>query len=469
MDKSEIFLFSFLMFFMLTLIPNFVDAYAVQLTFTYYMKNYPFYVWGGIGILAFSALAFGGISYYLKEKFPMIMKEEKLYFGISAVFLLVSYYLTFTTTSLSIFPYIEMNTFEYTLISILLLAPIVSLSALLLIDVAKFIKNRLISKDSAPAGGGLLASAFSLGCPTCGSILYSMIGISGGLSVLPFKGLEFKIISLALLLYGVNALYQRLAHLNPKELKLKTGEEKRVLSIFEAKAQPILLLLLALSLPVLAFNQMQLFEIDSSLSPSPTVGSSGSFVKVSKGTGNLKDVDVYSLSSTPQTVSAVFPELAGATTEDEVLSILYPTGTPSYSDAVGGITYDDPVTSMEYLARYYFVVKEDIRKNNPDVWNRYLKLAAAPRGISCEFCCGVGPQGIDSQGNLRCGCKHNIALQALTLSLMSQTDLSDAEILREVMKWKTLFFPRNMVSLGVELAGKDPSQIKSLPGMVGGC
>jgi hypothetical protein len=52
---------------------------------------------------------------------------------------------------------------------------------------------------------------------------------------------------------------------------------------------------------------------------------------------------------------------------------------------------------------------------------------------------------------------------------MKYTDYSDAEVLREVMRWKSIFFPRDMVGLAMKVAGTDPSQLKSLPGMVGGC
>ena len=89
--------------------------------------------------------------------------------------------------------------------------------------------------------------------------------------------------------------------------------------------------------------------------------------------------------------------------------------------------------------------------------------------MSCEYCCGVGPIGIDSRGNSRCGCQHNPALLSIGLWLTANTDYSDGEILREVMRWKTLFFPQKMVEQGMSLAGADAQTIANLPGMVGGC
>jgi hypothetical protein len=52
---------------------------------------------------------------------------------------------------------------------------------------------------------------------------------------------------------------------------------------------------------------------------------------------------------------------------------------------------------------------------------------------------------------------------------MKNTDYSDGEILREAMKWKALWFPKNMIELGMTVAGGDTSALANLPGMVGGC
>ncbi len=228
---------------------------------------------------------------------------------------------------------------------------------------------------------------------------------------------------------------------------------------------------IALTAILIIFNQIQLAAISSSLDSLTGAASKGSFLSIfGKGKGpDLSKVDVYSITSTAMAIATLFPELKDIKNEQDAIAIMIPTGTPEYSEALGGISFDDPVTSMEYLAKLYYNLKPEIKEKNPEVWQRYLKLAVAPTGISCEFCCGVGPQGIDSKGELRCGCQHNPAVQALTMGLMKDTDYSDAEVLREVMKWRTMFYPKNMVSLAMEVAGTDPSQLKDLPGMVGGC
>tara|TARA_Y100000310_G_scaffold238535_1_gene241944 strand:+ start:12755 stop:13495 length:741 start_codon:yes stop_codon:yes gene_type:complete len=237
------------------------------------------------------------------------------------------------------------------------------------------------------------------------------------------------------------------------------------------KLENFIVIALIITAILIIFNQVQLAAISSSFSSLTGSASKGSIflgLGGKKGT-DLSKVDVSEITSTAMALASLFPELNNINNEQDAISIMIPTGAPEYSEALGGITFDDPVNSMEYLAKWYYALKQEIQQNDPQTWQRYLNLAAAPTGISCEFCCGVGPQGITADGNLKCGCKHNPAIQALALGLMQNTDYSDAEILREAMKWKTMWFPRNMVGLAMDVAGTDPSQLKSLPGMVGGC
>ncbi|MAE42809.1 hypothetical protein CMO93_03485 [Candidatus Woesearchaeota archaeon] len=218
---------------------------------------------------------------------------------------------------------------------------------------------------------------------------------------------------------------------------------------------------------LILFNQVQLSAISSSFDSLTGAASKGSIFL--GNSADLAGVDVTQITSTAMAIATLFPELNGINNEQDAITLMIPTGTPEYSEALGGITFDDPVTSMEYLAKWYNTINSEIKENDPETWQRYLNLAAAPRGISCEFCCGLNAQGITAEGKMMCGCKHQPALLAVTIGLMKNTDYTDAQVLREAMKWKTIWFPRNMVGLAMEVAGTDPSQLKELPGMVGGC
>src|SRR3989344_2757578 len=179
---------------------------------------------------------------------------------------------------------------------------------------------------------------------------------------------------------------------------------------------------------LIIFNQFAINSLASS------VGTKSSFFSSDV---DLDDVNINEIKSTQQAVALLFP-VNEIKTQEDAIRIMIPTGTPDYGDAMG-VTFDDPVTSLSKLEKAYPVLKQEL-KQDQELWQRYLNLAAKPTGISCEFCCGIGAQGIDAKGELRCGCSHNPAVHTVTMWLMKNTEYSDAEILREVMKWKTIFF-----------------------------
>lgn len=249
----------------------------------------------------------------------------------------------------------------------------------------------------------------------------------------------------------------------------REGKVKNDGPLFGSKSKEnFLALAMVLAGILIIFNQVQVSSISGTFNGLVGAATSGGTIPLG-GSVSLEGVDVNSVTSTPMAVATVFPELQGMRDENEILNFMIPTGTPEYSEALGGITFDDPVSSMEYLAKWYPSLKQEVKTQHPDLWERYLNLAAAPRGVSCEYCCGVGPQAVDKEGNLMCGCQHAPALQSIALGLMLNTNYSDAQVLREVMRWKTIFFPQNMVGVAMQVAGTDPSQLKDLPGMVGGC
>ena len=235
----------------------------------------------------------------------------------------------------------------------------------------------------------------------------------------------------------------------------------------ENKIENIFMFAIMLAAVLLIFNQVQISAISEAFGGESV---SGAFTySGSSGSVELSSVDVTTITSTPMAVASVFPELNGMKDSNEIMNFMVPSGTPEYSEVMGGITFDDPVSSMEYLAKWFRSLSQEVRANDMDTWKRYVAMASEPRGVSCEYCCGLGATGADKNGNSVCGCKHNPALLGLTLGLMKNTDYTDAEVLREVMKWKTMFFPKNMVEVAMQVAGTDPSELQELPGMVGGC
>jgi hypothetical protein len=121
-------------------------------------------------------------------------------------------------------------------------------------------------------------------------------------------------------------------------------------------------------------------------------------------------------------------------------SEIIPTGTPAVYGKEIGVSYNDVSPSDPRLAdatiakltRY-----EDMELTDEQM-ERYIKVAVS---ISCEYCCGA-KSIIFENGERACGCAHSYAMRGLAKYLITEhPEMSDAEILSELGKWKVLFFP----------------------------
>ncbi len=234
----------------------------------------------------------------------------------------------------------------------------------------------------------------------------------------------------------------------------------------QTKVSPLLIILVIAAAALVVFNQFQLSQVAKQLHVPSSIGKFIQNTPLLTSNSDLRNVQLEPAQSTANTLRQVF-DLKDKN-GDEVMSLMFPTGTPEYGAALG-VSFDDPVNSLAVLSRMLPQIKSQVQTDNPEAFQRYINLASQPYGVSCEYCCGVGPAGANKKGDSLCGCQHNPALLALTLYLTANTDYSDAQILHEVMLWKTLFFPKNMIELGTKVAGGDSAVLTKLPGMVGGC
>ncbi|MBI2574269.1 hypothetical protein HYV82_00090 [Candidatus Woesearchaeota archaeon] len=170
--------------------------------------------------------------------------------------------------------------------------------------------------------------------------------------------------------------------------------------------------------------------------------------------------------------SSTFKVKSGGDVVQNVIDAIIPKGTPAYGEELG-VSFDEPVTSLEILAR--------------------LERKVVGTKISCEFCCGA-PSVIDGSGRNLCGCSHAASFQGLSKYLIKNhpDEWTDEQILAELTKWKALYYPKNMVEKGIaavenglaltpavlndrdllkKLKTGDTSKIGTadLPTMVGGC
>lgn len=122
---------------------------------------------------------------------------------------------------------------------------------------------------------------------------------------------------------------------------------------------------------------------------------------------------------------------------------------------------------------------------------RYLNITGK---ISCEFCCTVKAL-TNKDGSPTCDCDHAKALRGLASYLIRNhgSEFSDDEILRELARWKGVYFPKEMIGklireiesrtysadinailMGIQLPQYDfknnnQQNIENIPDMVGGC
>ncbi len=177
-------------------------------------------------------------------------------------------------------------------------------------------------------------------------------------------------------------------------------------------------------------------------------------------------------------------KLSGDTVQDAIKAVI-PTGTPEYGAELS-VSFDEPIASLDILSKLDKQVPTTSLTEGEK--SRYININLK---ISCEFCCGA-LSVIDSSGRDACGCAHAVSFRGLSKYLIKNhpNEWTDEEILLELTKWKSLYFPKNMVEKAVaalengmeltpavlndrdllkKISAGDTSKIGELPTMVGGC
>lgn len=166
-------------------------------------------------------------------------------------------------------------------------------------------------------------------------------------------------------------------------------------------------------------------------------------------------------------------------------SSVMPQGIPEIYGSELGVSYDDispydqqkadaAIRKLGYL--------DDATPLDENELKRYISIVSK---ISCEYCCGA-ESIIFSNGQAACGCAHSYAMRGLAKYLITEHpgEFTDDQVLEELGKWKTLFFPGQMEAKAQILAEKGIElnyinlasnkyrgieQGASGSGMVGGC
>lgn len=166
---------------------------------------------------------------------------------------------------------------------------------------------------------------------------------------------------------------------------------------------------------------------------------------------------------------------SGETNTEALFAEVIPRGVPQGYGNELGVSFESPVESLETLrlldgdlypnGKYKFEQLMDSQKQ------RYIQIG---QSISCEFCCGA-QYIVAKDGKPACGCAHSAAMRGLAMHLLSnnENEYSNEQILLELTKWKTMFFPKQMLQKAIDLKAANgeitPSALNQLPEMVGGC
>lgn len=124
---------------------------------------------------------------------------------------------------------------------------------------------------------------------------------------------------------------------------------------------------------------------------------------------------------------------------------MIPKGTPAVYGEELGVSYNDVTAATPQKAdstiKKLGALDEKIFLSDKDK-QRYITIASE---ISCEYCCGA-QSIINKNGDAACGCAHSYAMRGLAKHLIKNhsSKYTDDEILEELGKWKTLFFPAQL-------------------------
>ncbi len=225
---------------------------------------------------------------------------------------------------------------------------------------------------------------------------------------------------------------------------MKENNEINSLSTKENKSNiaKINLFLIIAIFGVLLFNQFQLSGVNKADITGATIGTSSPTSASSSDTINL----------------------------EAALKEITPRGIPDVYGGELGVSYDDVVKSMSILNQYDDLDGPEGRGSkkivlSSEMQQRYNKVTSM---IGCEFCCGAQTLTTKS-GEPACGCAHSGAMRGLAKYLLQKyPEISDEQILNELVKWKTLFFPKDMAQKYLASKGVKVSTT-SLPSQVGGC
>lgn len=379
--------------------------------------------------------------------------------GISLITGYVSYWLFYKTTTIPTFlenvkngdfgdySYAYGITYLATTLLIIVLSGISIAAVVWLYNHSQLGRGKTLGANA----GGLLAAAFGMGCPVCGAFLFSMIGITGGLSLFPLQGLELKFLSLGLLLGStVYALLKVHSAIHCKDCEdithsratVKTGGKRLVILPLEKLFIPFLIALFFT-------NQFFITKTTAALGISD-----GGFISqlfgIKKAAGTI--IIAPKLNPDGKTTSLVeqqtITDVPGNPNSGDALAdakvVMIPTGKPFY--APDDISFDDPINAQNKWGAY-----ENNINLSGALQSRYEGLIST---FTCNYCCG-GPNNVTTINN--CGCRHAKAWRGM-FKYMLQTygdKYTDEQLKGEAFRWTGIWYPKGVLEDYLLATGKE--------------
>lgn len=263
-------------------------------------------------------------------------------------------------------------------------------------------------------------------------------------------------------------------------------KKSNFLAKFKIFAQPqkfiffINLFLLLMLIITLVVNQLVITQINNSLGINQNIISQ-----------LAEEISSGGILSTPASPNGV--QLTGELSQDAV-KLAIAAGSPNLYGNELNISFDQVQQSMNIMKQFDPTYGQNKIILNGDNLKRYTDIGLK---ISCEYCCSA-KSIVNQSGQAACGCAHSQAMRGLAAYLIQNhgQEYSNDEILRELARWKGVYFPKQTIQkltnqlqngnftpdtaslvLGLKLpnygSGNQsaplPSEINNLPSMVGGC
>ena len=114
--------------------------------------------------------------------------------------LLINYKLLFSVFSITLWLKLTVGLFSAMDPVSLIFLSIVAFFGSMVLSMSIFLVKRQLKGGFSAGGTGILVGLIAPACPSCALGLFGVIGIGGFLTTLPFKGLEFGIVGVIILL-----------------------------------------------------------------------------------------------------------------------------------------------------------------------------------------------------------------------------------------------------------------------------